>query len=125
MVYPGRFILVESVKIVKKIAQYFGLILVSSTVYNYKFAGGLLGLCMGFSLVSLFEIVYHILGAFRKWWHDQNSRTKEVQNEAVNESHTNGKHVFTNTFANTTTLNGNHGQSNGRLPSSTAQNKGQ
>ena len=27
--------------------------------------GGLLGLCMGFSLVSVFEIIYHILGAFR------------------------------------------------------------
>ena len=30
--------------------------------------GGLLGLCMGFSLVSLFEIFYHILGAMAKWW---------------------------------------------------------
>jgi hypothetical protein len=30
--------------------------------------GGLLGLCMGFSLVSVFEIVYHMLGALRKWW---------------------------------------------------------
>ena len=29
--------------------------------------GGLLGLCMGFSLVSVFEIVYHMVGAFRKW----------------------------------------------------------
>ena len=25
--------------------------------------GGLLGLCMGFSLVSVFEIVYHVIGA--------------------------------------------------------------
>ena len=30
--------------------------------------GGLLGLCMGFSLVSVFEILYHVLGALRKWW---------------------------------------------------------
>ncbi len=30
--------------------------------------GGLLGLCMGFSLVSLFEILYHVLGAVSKWW---------------------------------------------------------
>ncbi len=30
--------------------------------------GGLLGLCMGFSLVSVFEIVYHMIGAVRKWW---------------------------------------------------------
>ena len=30
--------------------------------------GGLLGLCMGFSLVSLFEIVYHLLGALKKMW---------------------------------------------------------
>ena len=30
--------------------------------------GGLLGLCMGFSLVSLFEIFYHVLGAVAKWW---------------------------------------------------------
>ena len=29
--------------------------------------GGLLGLCMGFSLVSVFEILYHMLGAFRQW----------------------------------------------------------
>ncbi len=30
--------------------------------------GGLLGLCMGFSLVSIFEVVYHLLGAIYKWW---------------------------------------------------------
>ena len=30
--------------------------------------GGLLGLCMGFSLVSLFEIFYHLIGAVAKWW---------------------------------------------------------
>ena len=28
--------------------------------------GGLLGLCMGFSLVSVFEILYHCGGAFKK-----------------------------------------------------------
>ncbi len=27
--------------------------------------GGLLGLCMGFSLVSVFEILYHTVGAIR------------------------------------------------------------
>jgi hypothetical protein len=31
--------------------------------------GGLLGLCMGFSLVSVFEVLYHVLGAFREWRH--------------------------------------------------------
>ena len=36
--------------------------------------GGLLGLCMGFSLVSVFEVVYHILGAGHKWW---NKRLRE------------------------------------------------
>ena len=30
--------------------------------------GGLLGLCMGFSLVSVFEVLYHLMGAARKWW---------------------------------------------------------
>ena len=30
--------------------------------------GGLLGLCMGFSLVSVFEVLYHLMGAIRKWW---------------------------------------------------------
>lgn len=28
--------------------------------------GGLLGLCMGFSLVSVFEILYHALGALKR-----------------------------------------------------------
>lgn len=30
--------------------------------------GGLLGLCMGFSLVSVFEVLYHLIGALRQWW---------------------------------------------------------
>ena len=30
--------------------------------------GGLLGLCMGFSLVSLFEILYHLIGSFNNYW---------------------------------------------------------
>ena len=33
--------------------------------------GGLLGLCMGFSLVSLFEILYHLLGSVSRWWQQQ------------------------------------------------------
>lgn len=30
--------------------------------------GGLLGLCMGFSLVSVFEVLYHAIEGARKWW---------------------------------------------------------
>ncbi len=30
--------------------------------------GGLLGLCMGFSLVSVFELLYHMLGAVHRFW---------------------------------------------------------
>ena len=30
--------------------------------------GGLLGLCMGFSFVSVFEILFHLLGAIKKVW---------------------------------------------------------
>ena len=30
--------------------------------------GGLLGLCMGFSLVSVFEILYHLFCALKTWW---------------------------------------------------------
>ena len=30
--------------------------------------GGLIGLCMGFSLVSAFEIMYHCGGAIKKKW---------------------------------------------------------
>ena len=41
--------------------------------------GGLLGLCMGFSLVSVFEIVYHACGTARKkWW--QKPTTSVVTN---------------------------------------------
>ena len=36
--------------------------------------GGLLGLCMGFSLVSVFEVLYHLLGAAHVWW---KKRTRE------------------------------------------------
>ena len=35
--------------------------------------GGLLGLCMGFSLVSVFEIVYHVIGAAFKCGREQQS----------------------------------------------------
>ena len=40
--------------------------------------GGLLGLCMGFSLVSVFEIVYHVLGALRTWWEEQKAEESRV-----------------------------------------------
>ena len=36
--------------------------------------GGLLGLCMGFSLVSVFEIVYHACGTVRKKWKEWRSQ---------------------------------------------------
>ncbi len=45
--------------------------------------GGLLGLCMGFSLVSVFEIVYHVIGALRKWW---SSRLSASDEDAVTNS---------------------------------------
>ena len=55
--------------------------------------GGLMGLCMGFSLVSVFEILYHMSGAFRRKMtemnlnnattlnggHENNSELKELK----------------------------------------------
>lgn len=39
-------------------------------IHFVAYTGGLLGLCMGFSLVSLFEIVYYTLKSlpWKKWW---------------------------------------------------------
>ena len=58
--------------------------------------GGLLGLCMGFSLVSLFEIVYHFLGALKKmWWPPKNaSQTNvsiKVEANGINNAQTTGE----------------------------------
>ena len=41
-------------------------------------AGGLLGLCMGFSLVSLFEIAYYTLSSL-PWRNKKNKEKKEQQ----------------------------------------------
>jgi hypothetical protein len=51
--------------------------------------GGLLGLCMGFSLVSLFEIFYHMLGAVAKWWKTMPKRQQQRRRlSQLNESET-------------------------------------
>ena len=47
--------------------------------------GGLLGLCMGFSLLSIFEIIFHCGGAIKKKWlshrsHDNFNRNSSQQN---------------------------------------------
>ena len=48
--------------------------------------GGLLGLCMGFSLVSVFEIIFHCGGAIKKKWlshrSDDNSNRNSTQQVA-------------------------------------------
>ena len=36
--------------------------------------GGLLGLCMGFSLVSAFEVLFHVFSAIKRWWTGQISK---------------------------------------------------
>lgn len=54
--------------------------------------GGLLGLCMGFSLVSLFEILYHILGALSKWW-GSSPKTSEDLSTRSKSSWNNGQSV--------------------------------
>jgi hypothetical protein len=56
--------------------------------------GGLLGLCMGFSLVSVFEIVYHALGAMRKWWGERiGKRFRERRTTTTVVAGTNHLHV--------------------------------
>jgi Amiloride-sensitive sodium channel len=45
--------------------------------------GGLLGLCMGFSLVSLFEIIYHLIGALAKWWERLPKNSEPVRPTSV------------------------------------------
>ena len=46
--------------------------------------GGLLGLCMGFSVVSIFEIMYHCGGAVNKKWKVSRNADKSA---TVNKSH--------------------------------------
>mgnify|MGYP001248349400 CR=1 FL=1 len=56
--------------------------------------GGLLGLCMGFSLVSVFEIVFHCGGAVKKEFmrrkRQQTSHKTENSNHAVVQNHITG-----------------------------------
>ena len=44
--------------------------------------GGLLGLCMGFSLVSVFEIIFHCGGAIKKKWLSHRSDGNSNQNRS-------------------------------------------
>ena len=52
--------------------------------------GGLLGLCMGFSLVSLFEIVYHLLGALKKMWWPPKSEASQITSSVSLKVESNG-----------------------------------
>ena len=59
--------------------------------------GGLLGLCMGFSLVSVFEIVFHCGGAVKKEFirrkRKQTTHKTEDSNHAVVQNHITGYSV--------------------------------
>ena len=66
--------------------------------------GGLLGLCMGFSLVSVFEIVFHCGGAMKKEFmrrkRQQISRKADEGNHTVVQNHINdNKHTEENNEA--------------------------
>ena len=50
--------------------------------------GGLMGLCMGFSLVSVFEILYHMSGAFRRKMTEMN-----LNNTTLNGGHENNSEL--------------------------------
>ena len=56
------------------------------------YIGGLLGLCMGFSLVSVFEIVFHLGGAIKKEFVRRKRQQKALKaddsNHAVVHNHT-------------------------------------
>ena len=52
--------------------------------------GGLMGLCMGFSLVSVFEILYHMSGAFRRKMTEMN-----MNNATLNENNSELKELKT------------------------------
>ena len=60
--------------------------------------GGLLGLCMGFSLVSVFEIVFHCGGAMKKEFmrrkRQQISRKADDGNHTVVQNHINDNSFF-------------------------------
>ena len=78
--------------------------------------GGLLGLCMGFSLVSVFEIVYHILGSLRKYW--ANSQMTQRRKEETASSSEPNRTIEENAFKNLNDVK----QSNGRI-NNAAQDK--
>ena len=54
--------------------------------------GGLLGLCMGFSLVSAFEILYHILISFCKYFERTIGSRHKGDNEAAAVEENQGYH---------------------------------
>ncbi len=77
--------------------------------------GGLLGLCMGFSLVSVFEIVYHILGSLRKYWaNSQMTHRRKEETASLEPNRT----IEENAFKNLNDVK----QSNGRI-NNAAQDK--
>ena len=47
-------------------------------IHFVAYTGGLLGLCMGFSLMSLFEIVYYTLKSlpWMKWWKQEKVKSR-------------------------------------------------
>ena len=68
-------------------------------VINFvAYTGGLLGLCMGFSLVSLFEIIYYTLKSlpWRVWLHLESSSRKRQSTADTDELSVNDIYRFVN-----------------------------
>lgn len=80
----------------------------TTTISLISNAGGLLGLCMGFSLLSLLEIIYH--GTLRVWCNIYRKRSEEkFANNQICITNSEGR----NQFKNQVSFNNGYGNSSG------------